>query len=404
MTHELKVLIAGGGIGGLSAAIALLQRGIDVEVYEQAGEMREIGAGIQISPNGCRALDTLGVFNDLRERSISASGKEIRLWSTGQTWELFSLGTEAIRKYGYPYMTVFRPDLLQVLGDRVRELKPTAIRLKSRAVDVRQDACGAQLILEDGSTVNGDVVVGADGVHTKIRTALFGHDEVQYTGMTAWRALIPRELLPEHLVRPVAVNWVGPGGHVVHYPVQGGKLINFVGTLEDQPWAGAPWNATSTHAECLEAFAGWHDDILAMIRNAPSLTKWALCLRPFLDTWTKGRVTLLGDACHATTPFLAQGAVSSIEDGVVLARCIEALSSDVGSALRCYDEVRRPHAYRMVRGASENASRFHNPALGSADTAADFISREWQSQAISERYDWLFNYQADNVALCAGTR
>lgn len=398
-SSKLKVLVAGGGIGGLSAAIALLQRGFDVEVYEQAGEMREIGAGIQISPNGNRALDALGVFERLRELSIAASGKEIRLWNTGQTWKLFDLGAESIRKYGFPYMTVFRPDLLKVLGDRVRELDPGAIRLKSRAIDALQDASGVKLLLEDGSSVSGDVLVGADGVHTKIRGALFGSDQVQYTGMAAWRALIPMELLPEHLVRPVALNWVGPGGHVVHYPVQGGKLINFVGTLENQPWAGAPWSAPSSHEECLGAFSGWHQDILTMICQAPSLTKWALCLRPFLDTWTRGRATLLGDACHATTPFLAQGAVSSIEDGIVLARCLEKFAPEIDLALQRYDEVRRPHAYRMVRGATDNISRFHNAALASPDSAEAFISREWQSQAISDRYDWLFTYQADKVEI-----
>lgn len=397
MASTLKVLVAGGGIGGLAAAIALLQRGFDVEVHEQAGELREIGAGIQISPNGNRALDALGVFETLRGLSIAAAGKEIRLWNTGRTWKLFDLGAEAIRKYGYPYMTVFRPDLLKVLGDRVRSFKPDAVKLNSRAVDVRQDASGVTLVLADGSTVRGDVLIGADGVHSKIRPALFGPGDVQYTGMVAWRALIPMDTLPAHLARPVALNWIGPGGHVVHYPVQGGKLMNFVGTLENQPWPGPPWSAPSTPQECLAAFAGWHEDILTMIRQAPALTRWAMCLRPFLDTWTRGRATLLGDACHPTTPFLAQGAVASIEDGVVLARCLETYAPDVNKALQRYDEVRRPHAYRMVRGASDNTARFHNPALATPETAEAFVSREWQSQAISDRYDWLFTYQADKV-------
>lgn len=397
--HPLKVLVAGGGIGGLAAAIALLQRGFDVEVYEQAGEMREIGAGIQISPNGNRALHALGVFERLQALSITASGKEIRLWNTGQTWPLFEMGAEAIRKYGFPYMTVFRPDLLRVLGEAVRALSPNAIRLGARAVDMGQTADGVTLQLEDGSSVHGDVLVGADGVYTKVRGALFGADEVQFSGMVAWRALIPMETLPAHLARPVAINWVGPGGHVVHYPVQGGKLMNFVGTLEGQSWNSPPWNGPSSHEECERAFTGWHEDVLTMVRQAPSLTKWALCGRPFLPTWSRGRATLLGDACHATLPFLAQGAVSSIEDAIVLARCLEKDGRDVPAALRRYDEVRRPHAYRMVRGAAENTARFHNPALADAASAEAFVSREWQSAAISDRYDWLFTYQADTIAI-----
>lgn len=394
-----KVLVAGGGIGGLAAAVALLQRGFDVEVYEQAGELREVGAGIQISPNGNRALDTLGVFERLRELSIVTAGKEIRLWNTGQTWKLFDLGAEAVHKYGFPYMTVFRPDLLKVLSDRVREIQPDAIRLGSRAVGMRQDASGVTLVLEDGSTARGDLLVGADGVHTRMRGALFGDDGVRFTGMVVWRALIPMESLPPQLARPVALNWVGPGGHVVHYPVQGGKLMNFVGTLEGQPWPGPPWSLPSSREECAAAFAGWHEDILAMVAQAPSLTKWATCTRSFLDTWTRGRATLLGDACHATLPFLAQGAVASIEDAIVLARCLEKYAPDIEQALQRYDEVRRPHAYRMVRGSSENTQRFHNPALASPETAEAFISREWQSQAIGERYEWLFTYRADSVEI-----
>lgn len=400
MSHTTrKVLIAGGGIGGLSAAIALLLQGFEVEVYEQAGEFREIGAGIQISPNGNRALHYLGVFEQLKALSIKASSKEIRLWSTGQTWKLFDLGEEAIQKYGFPYMTVFRPDLLKVLADRVEALRPGALKLKSRAVNCQQDADGVTLILEDGSTIRGDVLIGADGVHTKIREALFGADAVEYTGMVAWRALIPAERLDPYLTRPVAVNWVGPGGHVVHYPVQNGKLVNFVATMEDQPWEGAPWNAPSTHAEFLQVFAGWNESILTMAQQAPAMTKWAMCLRPFLDTWSKGRATLLGDACHVTTPFLAQGAVASIEDAVVLARCLAQQPQEPVAALATYDALRRPHAYRMVRGASENTSRFHNPILAEPQAAESFISEHWQTSSVNARYDWIFNYKADEVAL-----
>lgn len=394
---SLKVLVAGGGIGGLAAAIALLQRGFDVEVYEQAGEMREIGAGIQISPNGNRALHALGVFETLRAQSNQADGKEIRLWNTGKAWTLFDLGPEAVRKYGFPYMTVFRPDLLRVLEERVGQFKPDAIRLGTRAVGVQQDATGVHLQLEDGSSVTGDVLIGADGVHSKVRPALFGSDEVNFSGMVAWRALIPMERLPARMARRKAVNWVGPGGHVVHYPVQGGRLMNFVGTLEGFTWLGAPHCAPSSHSECREAFAGWHEDIHTMIAQAPALTKWALCGRSFLETWSAGRATLLGDACHATLPFLAQGAVASIEDGIVLARCLDKYVDDVAGALRRYDEVRRPHAYRMVRGSSDNTARFHNAALASPATAETFIEREWRRDAISDRYDWLFNYDAEAV-------
>lgn len=396
--ENLKVLVAGGGIGGLSAAIALLARGFDVEVYEQAEELREFGAGIQISPNGNRALEALGVFAALHRLSTSADAKEIRLWNTGKTWKLFDLGADAVRKYGYPYMTVFRPDLLRVLAAEVRRLKPDAVHLAARCAGATQDADGVTLELADGRRVRGDVLVGADGVHSCVRGALFGADEILFTGMVAWRALIPMDVLPARFARSVAVNWIGPGGHLVHYPVQGGRTMNFVGTLEGKTWDGPPWRAPATREECAAVFDGWHNDIHTMLQHAPSVTKWALCGRRFLDTWTSGRATLLGDACHPTLPFLAQGAVATIEDAVVLARCLERYD-DVPSALRRYDEVRRPHAYRMVRGAAENTSRFHNPVLADPVEAEAFVSREWQSQAISARYAWLFTYDAPQVPI-----
>ena len=398
MSKKMKVLIAGGGIGGMAAAIALLKQGIDVEIYEQAGEMREIGAGIQISPNGNRALNTLGVFEDLLKLSCKSEAKEIRLWNTGKTWKLFDLGAEAVRKYGFPYMTVFRPDLLSVLSNEVQRLKPDALHLDARTERMTQSADGVTLELADGRRIQGDILLGADGVHTRMRASMFGEDKVMFTGMVCWRALLDMDALPERFRRSVAVNWIGPGGHVVHYPVQSGRKMNFVGTLEKSSWSGPPWNGMATKEECATAFKGWHEDIHIKISHAPMVTKWALCGRSFLDTWTKGRATLLGDACHPTLPFLAQGAVHTIEDAVVLARCLKQYA-DVPEALRRYDEARRPRAHRMVRGAAENTSRFHNPALAQPDTADAFISKEWQSQAISDRYDWLFTYDAEKAEI-----
>ena len=393
-----KVLIAGGGIGGLATAIALLQRGFEVEVFEQAPELREFGAGIQISPNGNRALASLGVFEALRALSCPADGKEIRLWNTGRTWTLFNLGDKAVQRFGFPYLTVFRPDLLRVLADELTRRAPGVVHVGARTVAAGHDGTRAWLELADGRRFEGDVVVGADGVHSRVRTALFGDDDVQFSGMVAWRTLIPMAVLPERFRRNVAVNWVGPGGHLVHYPVQGGRLLNFVGTLEGQAWHGSPWRVGDTPAAFAQAFAGWHEDIHAMAAHATDFTRWALCGRPLLPTWSQGRATLLGDACHPTLPFLAQGAVHTLEDAVVLARCLQAHDDPV-QALRRYDEVRRPRAHRMVLGSAENTGRFHHPALAEPATAEAFIDREWGSGAVSDRYDWLFTYDVERVEL-----
>jgi salicylate hydroxylase len=395
---KLHVLVAGGGIGGMSAALALLKRGVDVDVYEQAGELREIGAGIQISPNGNRALDALGVFESLRALSCPTEGKEIRHWKSGKTWKLFDLGDASIRKYGFPYMTVYRPDLLQVLADGVRRIKPDAIHLGKRCARMEQGGDSVTLHFEDGGRAEGDALIGADGVHSVVRRELFGEDKPAFSGMIAWRTLLPMDRLPVHMARMVATNWIGPGGHVVHYPLQRGAVMNFVGTLEGATWDGPPWTEKATVAECTSAFAGWNEDVLAMISSAPSVLKWAMLGRDFLDHWTRGRATLLGDACHPTLPFLAQGAVMAIEDGVVLARCIEAYA-DTGVALQKYEQARLERTYKMVRGAADNTYRFHNPALADPDSAGAFIDREWRPEAIAARYDWLFTYDVNTAAI-----
>ena len=394
-TSTPRILIAGGGIGGLAAALALLKRGFDVEVYEQASELKEVGAGLQLSANGNRVLYALGVGDALKLMSCEARAKEIRLWNTGDTWKLFDLGAVSVERYGYPYFTVYRPDLLGVLAAAVRALKPDAIHLQARCAGFEQDDSGVTLLLESGQA-RGDVLIGADGVHSKIRQGLFGADAPEFTGLMAWRGVIPIEKLPEHLHRLVGTNWVGPGGHIVHYPLRAGRLMNFVGVRERADWQVESWSVRGTTDECLGDFAGWHQDIQLMIKAIDVPYKWALMHRPPLDRWSIGRVSLLGDACHSTLPFLAQGAVMAIEDGFILARALEA-ATDATSALTRYENARRERTKRMVEGAAANTKRFHNPELASVEGARAYVDREWTEARVKERYEWLFTYDATTV-------
>ena len=393
----MRILIAGGGIGGLTAALALLQRGFDVEIYEQAGELKEVGAGLQLSANGNRVLYALGLGDALRALSCEAKAKEIRLWNTGDTWKLIDLGAVSVERYGFPYFTVYRPDLLTVLANAVRALKPDAIHLKARSTGFEQDADGVTLLLEQGR-VRGEVLIGADGVHSNIRQALFGADQPEFTGLMAWRGVIPMEKLPEHLRRPVGTNWVGPGGHIVHYPLRAGQLMNFVGVRERGDWQVESWSVRGTREECLADFAGWNADIHTMIGAIDVPYKWALMHRPPLPRWSVGRVSLLGDACHSTLPFLAQGAVMAIEDGFILARALEA-ARDPAEALTRYEAARRARTARMVEGANANTRRFHNPELASVEGARAYVDREWTEAKVKERYEWLFTYDATTVAV-----
>ena len=391
----MKVLIAGGGIGGLTAALALLKRGFDVEVYEQASALKEVGAGLQLSANGNRALYELGVGDALRQLSCEATGKEIRLWNSGETWKLFDLGAVSVENYGYPYFTVYRPDLLAVLADAVRALKADAIRLGAKSIGFEQDADGVSLRLEGGSA-RGDALIGADGMHSNIRQTLFGADRPEFTGLMAWRGVIPMARLPGRMRRMVGTNWVGPGGHIVHYPLHAGALMNFVGVKERADWQVESWSVRGTVDECLADFRGWNEDLEMMIRAIDVPYKWALMHRAPLDRWSVGRVSLLGDACHSTLPFLAQGAVMAIEDGFILARALAA-HADVAQALTRYEAARRERTRRIVEGAAANTKRFHNPELAHAAGARAYVDREWTEARVKERYEWLFTYDVTAV-------
>ena len=393
------MLIAGAGLGGLTAALALLKRGIDADVYEQAGELREVGAGLQLSANGNRALFQLGLEGAMAEWACEAAGKEIRLWNTGQTWKLFDFGAESVRRYGYPYYTLYRPDLLGVLADAVRREKRDAIHLGARCTGAVQDAAGVTLALEGGATVSADALIAADGVRSSLRQCLFGDDQPRFTGIVAWRVSVPMEQVPAHLRRPVATNWVGPGSHVVHYPVHRGRLMNVVGLLERDDWQVESWTVRGSREECLRDFAAWHEDVRILFDRAPEFYKWALMLRDPRERWTEGRVTLLGDAAHPTLPMLAQGANMAIEDGYILARCLQRWPGDVALALARYEALRRERTRQVVLGSAASTRLFHNRALGDPAGAQAYIDREWREDRVRERYEWLFTYDVDAVEL-----
>ena len=394
-----RILIAGAGLGGLTAALALLKRGIDVDVYEQAPELREVGAGVQLSANGNRVLYTLGLAQPMLQWGCETVGKEVRLWSTGQTWKLFDLGAESVRRYGYPYCTMYRPDLLAMLAEAVRRHKPDAIHLGAQCVGLHQEGQSVALELEGGAEATGDAVVAADGVRSRLRQHLFGDDQPTFTGIVAWRTTVPMDRVPPHMRRPVATNWVGPGSHVVHYPVHQAELMNVVGLLERNDWQVESWTVRGSREECLHDFGGWHDDVRALFDHAPELFKWALMLREPRPLWTRGRATLLGDAAHPTLPMLAQGANMAIEDGYILARCMERWRDDLPTALRRYEDARRERTRRVVLGSAAAMQLFHNRSLGDPAGAQAYIDREWHEDRVRERYEWLFTYDVDAVEL-----
>jgi len=247
----------------------------------------------------------------------------------------------------------------------------------------------------NGSTA----LIGADGIHSAVRTALFGTERASFAALMAWRGVIPMERVPVHLHRNVGTNWVGPGGHVIHYPLRRGELMNFVGYLERPGWVEESWTVQGTQEECARDFAGWHDDVQALVREIDKPFKWGMVRRPSLDTWSQGRVTLLGDACHAMLPFLAQGAVMALEDGLVLGRCVEALADNIPAALSRYEALRGERTRRVVAGSADNLQRFHHPRLADPADAPRYVEEEWAARRVRDRYDWIFDYDAATVPL-----
>jgi salicylate hydroxylase len=390
-----RILIAGAGIGGIVAALALLQRGFAVSLYEQAAELRELGAGVQISPNGSRVLRELGLEPAMGAIASVPTAKEMRLFNTGQAWRVQDLGANAVARYGSPYWLVHRGDFHQVLVRALGERAPEEVHVGARCIDFAQDTDGVTLLLEDGERIRGDVLIGADGVHSRIRESLFGGAHATFTGFMAWRGVVPMDRLPARLRQQYGMTWIGPHGHIVTYPLRRGELLNFVTAIERDDWLIESWSEAGTVEECRRDFALWHADVLAIVDAIDIPYKWAMLGREPLQRWSAGRVSLLGDACHPTLPFLAQGANMAIEDGMVLARCLSGYT--IPEALRRYEAARLDRTSRIVRGSLENVSRYHNPQLADPVQAQAFMEHEFAPRAMGARYDWLYEYDALTV-------
>lgn len=389
-----KILIAGGGLGGLAAASFLMREGHDVEVYEQAPQLEEIGAGIQISANGMHALRALGLEQAITKVGVRPGAYVFRLHDTGEQIQRFALSDEHERLHGAPYTQLHRADFYNILAERARDFKADVIRLNKRVTGFSETADGVTLNFADGSSARGDLLIGADGLKSVVRRQIVGETPATYTGDAAWRITVPVERLPKDFLEPVMSVFMGPGGHVVCYYLRAGTLLNFVGLFETDDVRDESWTVKMPWEQLKADFRGWHPAIQAVIDNADKdkCYRWSLHNRPPIGNWSTARATLLGDAAHATLPYLAQGAVMAIEDGAVLARALN-MENAIPAALQLYQRNRIERTSRIVNQSTANRRLFH--LKSEAEIRAEFAKRDEGK----DRNKWLYSYNPLTVEL-----
>ena len=386
-----SVAIVGGGIGGLTAALALLRAGVDVDVdvYEQAHELREVGAGINVGPNASRILHGLGLADELEHMGVRPLAFHQRRWDDGRTLLWTPLGEAVVEAFGFPHYQMHRADLLATI---LRALPPERVHVGHRLVGVADHGDRVVAEFENGTRAEADVVIGADGIHSAIRRALFGPAEPHFTGCAAYRGLVSAERLRGLDVAVEAQIWMGPGKHFVHYYVQRKRLINFVAIFEQEAWTRESWTDRGDLADALVAFEGWHPQVRAILESADETFVWALFDRAPLERWSVGRATLLGDACHPMLPFMAQGAAQAIEDAAALATCVSG-TRDVVEALRRYEAARLPRTARIQALSAGNKLRFHlpdGPEQEARDAEMASSATDWSFEAVA----WIYGHDA----------
>jgi salicylate hydroxylase len=390
----LHALVIGAGIGGTAAAIALRRAGLDVSLFEKTMAQREVGAGIQISPNVSRLLSRYGLGEAMARAAVRPAAVVFRRWQDGRVLGREELGDSIENRYGAPYYHFHRADLIALLADAFGR---NEIKLGRRLVDVEQDESGVTARFEDGTSERGDLLIGADGIHSQVRERLFGVEKPRFSGQIANRGLAPAERIA-HLGLPLDVtNWVGPGGHFVHYFVSSGRFLNFVAVIEEATWTREQWSDRGSISDAARKYEGWHPQIATILNAVDETYKWALFDRDPLPEWTLGRVALLGDACHPMLPYMAQGAAQAIEDGAALAACLKHAAFDIPSALRAYVTLRKPRATEVQERSRANSTSFHLRD-GPQQLERDQLFATRGVRGSAEAMNKLYGYDAEAVA------
>jgi 2-polyprenyl-6-methoxyphenol hydroxylase-like FAD-dependent oxidoreductase len=389
----MTIAIAGGGIAGLAGAIALARAGRRVVVFEQAESFAEVGAGVQIGPNGVRALQRLGAWDLLDPRTVEPRRIVVRDALSGRTLNEIALGQAFAGLYGAPYRVAHRGDLLAALVATAR--KAPGVELRTGVVvtgfDLRLDRVVVHL--EPGEAFEAEALIGADGLHSAVRARLHGPAAPDYAGHVLYRALVPIEAVPDSVQTDCVALWLYPGGHVVHYPVSAGRKMNIVvaGESSDIPTG---WGAPAAPADVLACLAEAVQPLAAILQAPQQWRQWAAADRPAASRWSEGPVTLIGDAAHPVLPYLAQGAVMALEDAVVLGHCLGA-EPRLAEAFRAYERLRGPRVARLSRLSRRQGRIYH--LGGPLRLARNAALSAMPPGMFLKQLDWLYSWQAPDV-------
>ncbi|MCT4656549.1 MAG: FAD-dependent monooxygenase [Cohaesibacter sp.] len=402
MAEDQNIIIAGGGIGGLSAAIALALKNIPVTLLERGKALCEVGAGIQVSPNATGILQDWGVWDHLTDQAVIPPKIQIRSGASGSL--LSELETSAfLTRYNAPYMVVHRADIQRALYDRACQLDLIDIKDFHAVQSVSQSDNGVSLTCQrtepdgtitDNVEIKGAALIGADGVWSKIRTDHLGNAPAAYSGKTAWRTTLPMQMVMNHIARNNVNLWIAAKAHLVHYPLVGGHMMNIVAIVNDD-WQEEGWNAEGDAAWLNQRFARWPMEIRELLAERENWLKWALCGVDPSQPWTKGKVALLGDAAHAMLPFMAQGAVMAIEDAQILARALDEVQGPTEKALKAYENARKDRVCKVVERARKNGDLYH--MQGPMATARNIAMRLMPKSKLLDQFDWIYRWKPSDV-------
>jgi 3-hydroxybenzoate 6-monooxygenase len=383
--QELPILIAGGGIGGLAAAYALARKGFRVRVLEQASEFKELGAGIQLGPNIFKAIDKLGLKDALLANAWQPEALEMRCALSGRQVTRVPLDQNFIDRFQQPYAVTHRSDIHAVFLKACQANNLVTLETNRQVEGFTQDADGVTVTLQGGEPVRGRALIGCDGMWSKIREAIVGDGKPRVSGHIAYRAVLKREEVPADLWQPDVVLWAGPRTHLVHYPLRRGELYNLVAVFHSDRYVEG-WNAEADADELWGRFKGQRPEVLRMLERIETWRMWVLCDREPIKDWSKGLVTLLGDAAHPMLQYLAQGACMATEDAVWLAEKVAAQPHDLPAAFQAYVQHRYLRTARVqimarVYGdfyhARGPAAELRDQMLGGRSPAQSYDGMAW---------------------------